>query len=70
MDGPLKRAIDIVGSQSALARAIGITPQAVQYWAKKGVRVPAEYCAGVETATGGQVTRAELRPDLFDERAA
>lgn len=69
----LERAIEIVGGQSKLARAVGTTPQAVHQWREKG-RVPGERARAVELATGGQVTRYELRPDIFgaapDEAAA
>lgn len=61
----LERAIEVAGGLSALAVAIGSTPQVVQNWRKRGV--PPERCADVERATGGKVTRADLRPDLFGE---
>jgi DNA-binding transcriptional regulator YdaS (Cro superfamily) len=66
---PLQRAIALVeGGQSGLARAIGGTVKQghVWYWlhAKDG-QVPAEYCQAIEAATGGRVTRFELRPDVF-----
>jgi DNA-binding transcriptional regulator YdaS (Cro superfamily) len=64
MQTPIQKAIKIAGSQSALARKIGVPPQYVQYWAKKN-RVPAERVIAIEKATDGEVTRAELRPDLF-----
>ncbi len=52
------------GNQSELARKIGVTPQAVQQWSKSG-KVPAERVLDIEAATGGKVTRHELRPDLY-----
>jgi DNA-binding transcriptional regulator YdaS (Cro superfamily) len=62
----LRRAIEVVDSQSALARALGINQQNVSYWLHEGKgKVPAEYCTGIERATGGKVTRHDLRPDLF-----
>lgn len=62
----LKKAVDIAGSQSALARAIGgkVKQAHVWNWLKAGT-VPAEHCAAIERATGGKVTRADLRPDVF-----
>lgn len=59
---PLETAIAKVGSQAALASAVGVTQQAVSLWVRKG-RVPAEYVVKVELASG--VSRAELRPDMF-----
>lgn len=66
----IQRAAFLLGGQSALARAIGntpdlqVTPQAVQAWCRSG-RVPAERVLAVERATNGRVTRFELRPDLY-----
>lgn len=58
---PLQRAAEAVGSQQRLAEVLGITPQAVSQWD----RVPAERVIAIERATGGKVTRHELRPDLY-----
>lgn len=68
----LQRAIDLVGGQSALARALGepVKQAHVWYWLKGAGRVPAEYCAAIERATEGKVTRHDLRPDLFESEAA
>jgi len=60
-DYALARAINEVGGTAALARAINVTPQAISQWD----RVPAERALAVEQATGGKVTRHELRPDLY-----
>ena len=58
----LARAIRITGSVAELARRIdGITPQAISQW----TRVPAERVLAVEAATENQVTRYDLRPDLY-----
>lgn len=64
---PLDRAVEIVGTQEALASAIGIKSPSISEWRQRG-RVPAERCADIERATGGEVTRAELRPDLWGEQ--
>lgn len=61
MDG-IQQAIEKAGGQSALARALRITPQAVQKWADRG-RVPAERVLEIEGLTG--VPRSDLRPDLY-----
>jgi DNA-binding transcriptional regulator YdaS (Cro superfamily) len=58
----IKRAIESAGSQTALAIAVGVRPQAVQKWQASG-RIPAERVLQVEVATG--VSRHELRPDLY-----
>lgn len=63
----IRRAVFLVGSQSALARKLGIKPQAVQRWCSTGV-VPAKRVIDIERITEGAVTRYELRPDLYPER--
>jgi DNA-binding transcriptional regulator YdaS (Cro superfamily) len=57
----LKRAEQTAGSVVALARALGVTSQAISQWHKR--HVPAERVLDVERATG--VPRHELRPDLY-----
>lgn len=58
----LNKAVSIVGSQKALADQIGVVQSAVANWLSRG-NIPAEHCLAIEKATGGQVTRQELRPD-------
>lgn len=60
----IERAAQLVGGQSALARKLGCTPQAVSKMCSTG-RVPAERVLAVENACEGAVTRHELRPDLY-----
>ena len=54
-----------IGTQVAAARVVGVTPQAVSEILRKGKKVPAEWCLAIEEATGGKVTRHDLRPDLY-----
>lgn len=65
----IKKAISIVGSQSGLAQKLDITPQAVQQWVASGC-VPVRRAIAIESLTGGQVTRHELRPDIYPEEVA
>ncbi len=65
---PIDRATRIVGSQAALARLIGVKPQAVTYWRRNAV--PVERCRSIEAATNGAVTVHELRPDVFGPPSA
>lgn len=65
----IERACERVGGQVQLADALGVTAQAVNQWVSKN-RVPPERCAAIETATDGAVTRHDLRPDIFGEKAA
>jgi len=62
------RAIKASGGLGALAKVIGISPQAVDKWRRNGV--PAERVLALELASG--VPRHELRPDLYprEERTA
>lgn len=66
---PLQRAVEIARSQGALARKIGTSQQNVWYWLKNQ-QVPAEFVLPIERATDGQVTRHELRPDLYPVEGA
>ena len=60
-DKALQQVIAVLGSKSALARCLGITPQAIQFWE----RVPADRVLAVEAAVQGRITRHEMRPDVF-----
>lgn len=67
----IKRSIEVIGGgQAALARRLGITPAAVNQWVVGSRPVPAERCRAIEAATGGAVTRYDLRPDVFGEPPA
>jgi DNA-binding transcriptional regulator YdaS (Cro superfamily) len=57
-----EKAAEKIGGQSALARILGCTPQAVQRMCATG-RIPAERVLAIEKASG--VSRHELRPDLY-----
>lgn len=61
-----KRAIDAAGSQTELARRLGLLPQYVNNWKSRGV--PADRCPAIEAITG--VRCEELRPDLSWNRDA
>ena len=61
----LNRAIDIAGSQKALGALIGKSQQTISYWVTELQKVPGEDVLLVENAVQGQVTRYELRPDLY-----
>lgn len=65
----LEAAIKEAGSQSALARMIGVTQRAVWRWLHEQKPLPAEHVLTVEARTG--ITKELLRPDLYrtDEAA-
>ena len=60
----IDKAIAIVGTQSSLARKLGISPQAVAQWRSGARRIPVEQAVAIEKATAGKVTARALRPDL------
>lgn len=62
----VQKAIDLCGGQSALARKVGgkTKQQHVRQWLYMP-KVPAERAVQIEAATGGVVSRSELRPDLW-----
>ncbi|MEK9971295.1 MAG: molecular chaperone TorD family protein [Ferrovibrio sp.] len=70
MDSALAKAIETVGGQTQLARLLGVKQANVWHWLNKADRVPGEYVLAIEAATGGQVTRHDLRPDLYPDIAA
>lgn len=62
---PLERALEKFGSQAALAVVVGRTQQAVSEICRRGSAVPAEWVLPIENATNGEITRHELRPDIY-----
>lgn len=63
---PIEKAVSIVGGQTALAAKLKIRPQAVQQWVAAG-SVPVRRVIAIEQATNGEVSRHELRPDIYPE---
>lgn len=59
----LKRAVELLGGQSAIARLLGVTQPSVWAWLNRGKELPAEHVLAVEAATG--VSRHDLRPDIY-----
>lgn len=60
----VERAVEAAGGQTALAKALGIKPQAVQQWRK----IPVGRIIEVERVTG--IPREELRPELYARKRA
>ena len=63
----LRRAIDILGTQRAVAQSLGVSDVAVGQWLKppddKASRnIPPKHCVRIETLTNCAVGRCELRP--------
>ena len=54
------QAAQVVGSRAKLADLLGVSVAAIGNWKFRGI--PIEYCASIEIATDGVVTRRNLRP--------
>lgn len=54
-------AIDAAGGVAKLASLISVSSQAISQW----TRVPAERVLEIERATGGKISRHDMRPDLY-----
>lgn len=59
----LVKAIQIAGSQSALARAIGVRQCHIWTWLNRNKKVPAKHVINIEKAVG--ISRYDLRPDIY-----
>ena len=62
---PIRKAIEAAGGQSALARLIEVPVAMVWQWSRGLRPVPGKHCIPIEQATRGEVTRHDLRADIF-----
>jgi DNA-binding transcriptional regulator YdaS (Cro superfamily) len=62
----LEQAIATMGSQTALAKAIGKSQGHISKWLERKY-VPAESVLAIESATG--IPRQKIRPDLYPEQS-
>ncbi len=63
----LEQAIATLGSQTALAKAIGKSQGHISKWLERSY-VPAESVLAIESATG--IPRQKIRPDLYPEMSS
>ncbi|MDH0745764.1 helix-turn-helix domain-containing protein [Pseudomonas sp. GD03842] len=63
---PMASAVKIVGSQTALAKILGCTPQNVQRMCATG-RIPAKHVLKIEAASG--IHRSVLSPEIYPDPA-
>jgi len=70
MKTSLEKAVEIVGGQSALADAIGVSQARVWNWLNRDAAMPAEYYIPIALATNWKVTPHQLNervyPSQFD----
>lgn len=68
----VQRAVDHLGSQNQLAEAMGCSQSKVSWLLVTAKQISAEDAVAIDRATGGEVTKTELRPDLWppDRNAA
>ena len=59
----LRRAVECVGSQAALARLVGVAQPSVWRWLKQGQALPGRHVLVVEKATG--ISRHDLNPVFY-----
>lgn len=64
-ESPIHRAIRLLGGPSAAGRVFNVTHEAVRKWLDGRSRLSGERCVEIEAATGGAVSRYDLRPDIF-----
>ena len=57
-------------SQDEFAKKVGVSQGLVWQWINGKTKVRAERVAGIEEATNGEITRHDLRSDIFGERQA
>lgn len=61
----LRKAVQIAGGQSQLAKAVGVKQQHVWNWLNRDMKPAAGRVLAIEEAVAGRVTRYQLRPDVF-----
>jgi DNA-binding transcriptional regulator YdaS (Cro superfamily) len=57
----IKRAAELSGGMTKLTSKIGVSKSAPYSWG----RIPADRVLAIEAATGGQLSRHTMRPDLY-----
>lgn len=63
-DSPFGRAVAFAGSECALAAMVGVSVHAI--WRARKINKPsAKMAVAIERITGGQITKEDLRPDIF-----
>ncbi len=58
----IKEAVEAAGGPSAVAELLGVSVQAVCFWRDGKRSFPPEFCAPLEKACNGSVSRSDMRP--------
>lgn len=63
----LLKAIQIIsgGNVRAASRKLNISYSTISTWISRNRKTPAEYCRQIEALTNHEITRCDLRPDVF-----
>lgn len=69
VDPLIAKAVESVGSQAKLATAAGCSQQLISLLLQGKVRVSAENAIKIDAATNGEVSKHDLRPDVFEAPA-
>jgi DNA-binding transcriptional regulator YdaS (Cro superfamily) len=64
---PVERVVRLAGGQAELARRCNTSQPRIWQCIHRNQRVPADLVIPFERAVAGQVTRYELRPDLYPD---
>jgi len=59
-------AISVAGGIVALAKKLGVSQQQISLWQRGNGVIQAERALMIEAATNGEITRKDLRPDLYE----
>ena len=59
----ISRAVEIIGSQTALAKILGVKQAHVWNWLNIHKRSPAKYIRRISLATNGKVSESDLLKD-------
>ncbi|TFF00758.1 helix-turn-helix domain-containing protein [Histophilus somni] len=63
MDKNIKKTINLVGTQTKLAKLCGVSQPSISIWLKGG-KMDVKYIPHIIKATQGEVTPEDLRPDV------
>lgn len=59
----VKKAVEIIGGQTKLARILDINQSAIAHWVNRHGQAPAKYIPRISELTNGQVSVHELLAD-------